>query len=197
MAVVFELQEGKEEYRCGATLIHPQVLTSKRKNWKNCGPSKHLIFFILILKLAAAHCVHNISASKLKVRAGEWDIKNLVEFFDHHDRDVSEILTHDAFDKENLHNDIALLFLKDPMPIKKARGINVACLPPQDYNFENSSGCVATGTRHFKLNKLNQLNLTSSLQDGEKTNTEKMESTKQSWNSLIKPLSHSKNAKLL
>lgn len=87
--------------------------------------------------------MHQLSASVLKVRAGEWDSQHRNEIKEHYDRDVSEIVIHNAFDKENLHNDIALLFLKDPMPIEEH--VNVVCLPPQDYDFENSNGCVATG----------------------------------------------------
>lgn len=55
---------------------------------------------------------------------------------------MAEVVIHKDYNKGPLHNDVALLFLSNPMPIEDH--INVACLPPQDYNF-NHQKCVASG----------------------------------------------------
>lgn len=78
----------------------------------------------------------------MKVRGGEWDTQTKNELYGHEDRDVVEIVVHKDYYKGGLHNDVALLFLKDPMPLGET--INLVCMPPQSFNFDRSD-CLASG----------------------------------------------------
>ena len=50
-------------------------------------------------------------------------------------------MIHEQFYKAGLHNDIALVFLDNP--IEQAENINFACLAPQDTNFDFNRCYVA------------------------------------------------------
>jgi secreted trypsin-like serine protease len=92
--------------------------------------------------LTAAHCVNNKLATELKIRAGEWDTQTKRELYAHQDRDVSSFVMHEQFSKGSLANDIALVFLGQPVELTPS--VATACLPPQNYNFENLR-CTASG----------------------------------------------------
>lgn len=123
------LLSGYAECLCGASLIHPSVV------------------------LTGAHCVFNLTADNLKIRAGEWDTQTTKERLPYQERSVKAVITHPEFHTKTLANDIvkclisnvkqlviknsfqALLILTQPVQIDQH--VNVICLPSQGY-FSNS-----------------------------------------------------------
>lgn len=105
-------------YQCGGSLITPNVV------------------------LTAAHCVNGKPPATLKIRAGEWDTQTKNELYPHSDHEVVDVIVHENFYKGGLHNDIALLILKEPIVI--AEHINTICLPPQNFNFDGTR-CFVSG----------------------------------------------------
>lgn len=97
--------------------------------------------------LLAAHCVDGKTPNILKVRAGEWDTQTKNELFPHTDHTVVDVVIHEKYNKGNLHNDIALLFLKEPANL--VEHINTICLPPQKTVFDGKR-CFTTGDLMFK-----------------------------------------------
>lgn len=79
---------------------------------------------------------------ELSVRLGEWDTQTTKEILPHSDHQVAQIIMHPDFNSSNLHNDVALLVLRNPAQL--AVHINTICLPPQNYKF-NHNTCFASG----------------------------------------------------
>lgn len=94
--------------------------------------------------LAAAHCVFNNSADDFKLRLGEWDTQTTNELFPQKDYLVDEIIVHENFKRRNLENDVAIMILKETVPISEH--INTICLPPENKIFDRNR-CFATGNK--------------------------------------------------
>ncbi|KAI9585411.1 phenoloxidase-activating factor 2-like [Glossina fuscipes] len=92
--------------------------------------------------LTAANCVVNHEAQKLMVRAGEWDTQSTNEILPHVDKQVKEIIVHENYDRNTLHNDVALLILEESLHWEE--NIRPICLPEPNINFDGSK-CLASG----------------------------------------------------
>ncbi|XP_041784738.1 phenoloxidase-activating factor 2-like [Anopheles merus] len=92
--------------------------------------------------LTAAHIVYNKQKDKLILRAGEWDTQTRNELYKHQDRQVYQVITHEAFNKGSLANDVALVILTDPFLL--AENIQPICLPPRGTTFDYQH-CFASG----------------------------------------------------
>ncbi|XP_046384864.1 uncharacterized protein LOC124155190 [Ischnura elegans] len=107
------------KYICGGSLIHPNVV------------------------MTGAHCVHSYTDEKLIVRVGEWDSQTNKEVYQHQEREVYKIIVYPGFQKDSLHNDMALLYFTEP--IKPAKHIGIVCLPDKDQSPPPETRCLASG----------------------------------------------------
>ena len=98
--------------------------------------------------LTSAHSVHGKTANKLQIRAGDWNLNTTNEGYPHEELDVESIVIHEQFNIANMRNDVALLFLQGA--IDKKSHINIICLPPQGYIFEDVR-CFASGWGKDKI----------------------------------------------
>lgn len=109
-------------FNCGATLILPHVV------------------------MTAAHCVNGIPVEDLKVRGGEWDTVSFNqtdrEPFPYHERTVSQIYIHERFEPTTVYNDIALIILDFPFPVKDHIGL--ICTPNSAEEYDDQR-CLVTG----------------------------------------------------
>lgn len=108
---------GAMKYKCGASLIHPQVA------------------------MTVAHCTTGSKAQELAVRAGEWNTKTRSEPLPHQDMKVKEVVVHPRFHPGSLWYDIALLFLTEPVTL--ADNVGTVCVPAMKMVLE--SNCIASG----------------------------------------------------
>ncbi|XP_037709779.1 phenoloxidase-activating factor 2-like isoform X2 [Drosophila subpulchrella] len=100
------------------------------------------------LVLTAAHILLYKSTVYIKVRAGEWDLSSSGEVLPPEERQVTKIITHEAFNFSSGANNLALLFLDSPFEIKSH--IQTICLPIPGKNFEGRRCMVAGwGKRSF------------------------------------------------
>ncbi|KAL1460475.1 hypothetical protein WDU94_012456 [Cyamophila willieti] len=109
-------------FQCGATLILPTVV------------------------MTAAHCVNSVPVQDIKVRGGEWDTvsnnKSDQEPFPYQERTVSQIYIHQDFEPATVYNDIALIVLDFPFPVKDH--IGQICTPNSVEEYDDQK-CIVTG----------------------------------------------------
>jgi len=95
--------------------------------------------------MTGAHKVKDFvnDATSLIVRCGEWDTQTEGEPLPHQDRNVKEVVLHPEFNKGNLVNTIAILFLEEEFVL--ADHIDTICLPDYQDLYEDSSECFVKG----------------------------------------------------
>ncbi|XP_039761985.1 uncharacterized protein LOC120635126 [Pararge aegeria] len=99
--------------------------------------------------LTAAHIVTGNHATV--IRAGEWDTQTTEEPLPHQEREVKKIVTHKKFNADNLHYDIALLFLSEPFDL--APNVGLVCLPPPRQRATAGTSCIVAGWGKDKFGK--------------------------------------------
>merc|ERR1719427_513538 len=95
--------------------------------------------------LTGAHKVQDFASdpSSLVVRCGEWDTQTEGEPLPHQDRSVRYVEMHPEFNKGNLVNTVALLFLETDFEL--ADHIDTICLPDYQETFEDRNECFVKG----------------------------------------------------
>jgi len=92
--------------------------------------------------VTAAHCVNGFNAYDFKVRLGEWQVNTFDEPKPYIDVDVAAVTIHPQFNPRNVHNDIAVMELVEPLGFQYH--INSICLPSPGQTFWGQR-CIATG----------------------------------------------------
>ena len=69
------------------------------------------------------------------MRCGEWDTQTEGEPLPHQDRTVQHVVLHPEFNKGNLVNTVALLFLESDFDL--ADHVDTICLPKYQENFDD------------------------------------------------------------
>ena len=77
--------------------------------------------------LTAAHCVHTATPSQLRVRLGEWNVREQSEKFPHEDYEIESKEVHPDYKPATFQNDIAVIRLTQDVAYKEH--IVPVCLP--------------------------------------------------------------------
>lgn len=78
------------------------------------------------------------------VRAGHIKIKGNIDT--HQNVKIARVVVHEKYNKDNLFNDIAIVFLEDDFVMSKT--VSYICVPDQDFQFTGQS-CVVSGFGKF------------------------------------------------
>ena len=98
----------------------------------------------------------------MKVRLGEWDTQNTQDHpsFLHQDYYVDKIVIHNKYTPGPVFNDVALLFLTEPVALDYH--INTVCLPARNQSFVGKR-CYASGWGKDNFGKLTNPKIVLSL----------------------------------
>ena len=90
--------------------------------------------------LTAAHCVYNTSPSQMRIRLGDWNVREQSEKFPHEDFEVERKEIHPDYKPATFQNDLALVRLKREVVYKEH--IIPVCLPDFQEEFEGEKATV-------------------------------------------------------
>jgi len=90
--------------------------------------------------LTAAHCVHNTAISDMKVRLGEWNVREQSEKYPHEDYDIEKKSEHPDYKPATFQNDLAVVRLNRDVTFKEH--IIPVCLPELKEGFVGQKAVV-------------------------------------------------------
>ena len=90
--------------------------------------------------LTAAHCVHNTAISDMKVRLGEWNVREQSEKYPHEDYDIEKKYEHPDYKPATFQNDLAVIRLNRDVTFKEH--IIPVCLPENREDFLGEKAVV-------------------------------------------------------
>ncbi len=90
--------------------------------------------------LTAAHCVHNTAVSGMKVRLGEWNVREQSEKYPHEDYDIEKKYEHPSYKPATFQNDLAVVRLSRDVTYKEH--IVPVCLPEFKEGFVGEKAVV-------------------------------------------------------
>ena len=90
--------------------------------------------------LTAAHCVHNTAISDMKVRLGEWNVREQSEKYPHEDYDIEKKSEHPDYKPATFQNDLAVVRLNRDVNYKEH--IIPVCLPEFEEDFVGKKAVV-------------------------------------------------------
>lgn len=90
--------------------------------------------------LTAAHCVHNTAISDMKVRLGEWNVREQSEKYPHEDYDIEKKSEHPDYKPATFQNDLAVVRLNRDVNYKEH--IIPVCLPVFEEDFVGKKAVV-------------------------------------------------------
>ncbi len=100
--------------------------------------------------ISAAHCVHSTSVSQMRVRLGEWNVREQSEPLPHEDYEIERKEIHPQYKAATFQNDIALVRLNKDVQYKEH--IIPVCLPKQQNYVGASAMVIGWGrTAHGKI----------------------------------------------
>lgn len=128
-----------------ATNFQVRWFLDRREHRPNGRPLRLRVryrFFRAVAINLELHALFNsLNVSHLSIRAGEWDTQSNAEPLPHQNRKVSNVSIHPDYVGEIYYNDLALLFLSEPVEL--AENVDVICLPEED-QFDDVN-CLASG----------------------------------------------------
>jgi len=90
--------------------------------------------------LTAAHCVHNTRTSDMKVRLGEWNVREQSEKYPHEDYSIEKVDKHPDYKPATFQNDLAVVRLSKDVIYKEH--IIPVCLPDFEEKFVGDKAIV-------------------------------------------------------
>nr|XP_053634331.1 serine proteinase stubble-like [Cherax quadricarinatus] len=90
--------------------------------------------------ITAAHCVYSTPINNMKVRLGEWNVRQQNEKLPHEDFDVAKKEVHPQYQAADFQNDVALVKVNRKIIYKEH--IIPVCLPKQGDSFVGEYGTV-------------------------------------------------------